>query len=91
MNIIHKQSLFAILFALTLISSCSNNLQNDSIKINALNEGLMNSNSLIHDQLSTLYKSMEDKLLDNHSKDKAIAWYPKAMAIKMYSIVFEIL
>ena len=85
MNIINKQLSLAILFIVTLISSCSNNLQNDSEKINALNEGLISSNSLIHDQTSTVYGALEDKLASYESKEKAMIWYPKAATIKMYS------
>jgi len=85
MNIINKRLLLVIPFILMLISACSNNSQNESVKINALNEGLKISNSLIHDQTSAIYKSLEEKLVSYDSKEKAIVWYPKAMAIKMYS------
>jgi hypothetical protein len=83
MNIINKRLLPVIPFILMLISACSNNSQNDSVKINALNEGLTISNSLIHYETSVIYKSLEKKLAEHDSK--AIIWYPKAMMIKMYS------
>jgi len=85
MNIINKQLSPAILFIVTLISSCSNNSQNDLVKINALYEGLKISNSLIHNQTVGVYESLEEKLASYGSKEKAMIWYPKAAIIKMYS------
>ena len=85
MNTINKRLLPVILFMLLLISGCSKNTKNDSAKINALNEGLKISNSLIHDQTSGVYVTLKEKLESYGTADKAAIWYPKALAIKMYS------
>jgi gliding motility-associated GldM-like protein len=83
---VHIKRLFQLIFFIPIvIFGCLNNSQNDSVKINALNEGLMISNSLIRDQIKGIYVSLEQKLQEYGSKEKAIIWYPKAMLIKMYS------
>ncbi len=85
MNISYKGLSRLIPFILSLTSACSNNSQNDLVKIKALNEALVASNEAIRQQTNFEYKSLEEKLTPSETRERAIIWYPRAMVIKMYT------
>jgi len=70
--------------SVAFIYSCSNN-SNNIAAFKALDEGLTNSNKLIDRSTETIYKSLEDKLSDPGTAQKAQIWYPKADMIKKLS------
>lgn len=75
-----------ILFLVTVISicSCSNN-QHELKVIEALNEGLENSNKQIMQQTIGIYYGLEEKLQDPKYEEVTKIWEPKTAIIKKLS------
>jgi hypothetical protein len=85
MNNIINHSKVLLLFSLsTLIFSCTNNSRSDEA-FKALEEGLVNSNKAIASSSETIYHSLQEKLYDPATVEKARIWYPKAEMVRNLS------
>jgi len=72
------------IFCMFLIS-CSRISENDSEVFKMLEESLINSNKMISRSTETIYVSLEDKLSDPYTANRARKWYPKATQVQKTS------
>jgi hypothetical protein len=68
-----------------IFTSCKYNSKGDLNAIKVLNEGLVNSNKSLDGSITELMHSLESKLYDYPSKERALIWLPKAKAIQKIS------
>ena len=80
---ITKPALLAgLLFFAVFFSACADRVKTDIIVYKALDEGLVNSNTIINRQSEGIYLSLENKLMDAATSYKAKRWYPNAKLIQ---------
>jgi len=81
-----KRALFvcSILVVLTL-ESCADKIKTDLIVFKALDESLMNSSVVIHNNSLSILSDFENKMVDPRTVEKAKIWYPKAQRIENLS------
>jgi gliding motility-associated protein GldM len=77
--------LAGLIFIAVFFSACSDRVKTDIIVYKALDESLVNSNAIIERQSRTVYTSLEEKLMDAATSEKAKLWYPKAKLIQKLS------
>lgn len=71
-------------FLITILVSCTN--KNPDLKvIRALNESIENSNRSVNASTADLMASLQDKLFDYSTKERAQVWIPKAQLIQKIS------
>lgn len=71
---------------LVLTAILALNVSNEVINaFRVVNQSLLTSNENIRTSNETLYKSLEEKLNDNTSREKAMIWEPKAIQAKNFS------
>lgn len=77
-----KRALFVCSILVVLIfEGCADKIKTDLNAFKVLDESLMNSNALIHDNSSTVFSDLENRMADPRSVEKAKIWYPKAQMI----------
>ncbi|MDQ6762803.1 MAG: gliding motility protein GldM, partial [Bacteroidota bacterium] len=80
-----RQKMINIMY-LVLTAILALNVSNEVINaFQVVNQSLITSNENISTSNATLYKSLEDKLKDNTSREKALIWEPKAITAKNLS------
>lgn len=80
-----RQKMINVMY-LVLTAILALNVSNEVINaFKVVNGSLMTSNSSITASNNTLYKSLEEKLTEPQSKEKAAIWEPKAMKAKQLS------
>ena len=77
--------LVCIIFLQLFFSSCADKIKTSLIVYKALDEGLVNSNNSIDQQSQVQLSSLEDRLSQPGTAEKAKVWYPKAMEIQKLS------
>ena len=73
------------IFSGVFFSSCADKIKTDIIAFEALDEGLVNSNIVIGRQNQTVLESLQQKLTEPLTVEKAKLWYPKAEVIQRLS------
>lgn len=73
------------IFLVSILSSCADKIKTDIIAFEALDESLVNSNVILDNQSKTILASLEDRLADPVTAEKAKVWYPRAQQIQAYS------
>jgi gliding motility-associated protein GldM len=73
-------TLFVLFF-----SACADKIRTNIIDFKALDEGLINSNIAINNSNQTVLASLENKMTDPVTAEKARIWYPKAQLIQKLS------
>lgn len=81
----HTILFIGLSLVITFFSSCSGKTGSDYVLFASLNEGLENSTKFIKNQTGSFYYSLEDKLTDPASHEKASIWLPKAMHVQSIS------
>lgn len=80
-----RQKMINVMY-LVLTAILALNVSNEVINaFKVVDKSLITSNSNISASNNTLYKSLEEKLTKNESREKAEIWEPKAMQAKKYS------
>ena len=67
------------------LASCTDGSRSDLKVINALNESIENSNKAVNATTTDLMVSLEDKLHDYATKERAMVWFPRAQMIQKIS------
>jgi hypothetical protein len=83
-RMLNASKYFLLVTSITLLYSCSNN-SNNIAAFRALDEGLVNSNKVIERSNETIYHSLQDKLTDPGTVEKAKIWFPKAETVRKLS------
>ena len=77
---------YFLLFAMILLFiSCSNKTSVDQKIIKSLDESLSNSTEIINLSSSQIIMSLQNKLADPATSERAIYWYPRAQQISAYT------
>src|SRR5674476_930821 len=80
-----RQKMINVMY-LVLTAILALNVSNEVINaFKVVDRSLITSNTNITASNNTLYKSLEDKLKEPQSAEKARIWAPKAMKAKQYS------
>jgi flagellin-specific chaperone FliS len=82
LNTIFKKLFFAIFPLFIILISCSDRSKNDLAVIEALNESIENSNRVVNASTTEIMISLEEKLNDYSSKEKAMVWLPVAQTVQ---------
>jgi gliding motility-associated protein GldM len=80
-----KALLIGSFFFAIIFSACSGKTDSSLAVFKALDEGLTNSTKTITKSTEMMYSSLQDKISDPVTSEKAKIWLPKAMQIKNYS------
>jgi gliding motility-associated protein GldM len=73
------------IFIAVFFTACVDKIKTDLNVYKALDEGLVNSNIVIHNGSLEECRFLEDKTLDPETSDRAKRWYPKAKLIQELS------
>jgi hypothetical protein len=79
------KNFFFFVSILVILTSCRDNSKIDLTAINVLEEGLLNSNKVVNASITDLMISLQSKLNDYSSKERAEIWFPKAKSIQAVS------
>ncbi|HEX7846087.1 MAG TPA: hypothetical protein VF476_09840 [Chitinophagaceae bacterium] len=77
-----------VAFSAIFLFSCDNSSKTDKAIIAAMEESLANSNKSLNNSTATILVSLEDKMADPITHEKAKIWFPKAEQIKYLSVSF---
>jgi hypothetical protein len=80
-----RKLLFAIFPLFIILISCSDRSKNDLSVIEALNESIENSNRVVNASTTEIMISLEKKLNDYSSKERAMVWLPVAQTVQRVS------
>jgi gliding motility-associated GldM-like protein len=79
------RDLFYTSSVIIFLASCTNESKSDLRVINALNESIENSNKAVNASTTDLMVSLEDKMRDYSTQERAMVWFPKAQMIQKIS------
>jgi gliding motility-associated protein GldM len=78
------RSVIAVAVIIAFVS-CTNNSKSELAVYRAMNDGLQTSNRVIVSSSELIYRSLQSKLDDRETKERAMIWQPKAAVIKKLS------
>lgn len=64
--------------SLLIFCSCSSHAGNENAVFRSTEKALLSANMTIYNNTQTIYRSLEDKLSDARSKERAMIWVPRA-------------
>lgn len=79
------RDLFFTSSVIIFLASCTNDSKSDLKVINALNESIENSNKAVNASTTDIMISLEEKMHDYSTKERAMVWFPKAQLIQKIS------
>jgi hypothetical protein len=80
------RNLLSVLFsAITIFTSCSDKSEKDLAITEAIDEGLANSNKILTISTSEILTSLNEKVKDMNTHERAKYWFPKAQAVESLS------
>ena len=79
------RNLFFASSLIIFLASCTDKSKADLKVINALNESIENSNKTVNASTTDVMVSLEEKMHDYSTKERAMVWFPKAQMIQKIS------
>ncbi|HWN88587.1 MAG TPA: hypothetical protein VNM35_05980, partial [Chitinophagaceae bacterium] len=80
-----RNLIYLSLSLIIIFSSCSNKSKTDLAVIKELNESIENSNKMLSISSSDILTSLQSKMEDQATKERAMIWYSKAKKIQQLS------